>query len=86
VNPVPVVALFDPEQADRAALRDLLDRFGYEHPEKARQEGREEGALAQIERLRASVVAKLRARGHPDAAVLAEGRDMDGLLALLDGP
>jgi hypothetical protein len=42
-NPVLVEALYDPEASRRAALRNLLQREGYENLEAVRNEGREEG-------------------------------------------
>jgi Uma2 family endonuclease len=44
-NPVPVEALFDRDVAQDVALRNLLQRRGYEDLEDIRDEGREEGAL-----------------------------------------
>lgn len=79
-NPVPVAALFDPDQAERLALRNLLDRFGYVHPDAARQEGREEGVT---QGLRRAAVAYLRGRGHPDPEAHAATLDADEILALL---
>jgi hypothetical protein len=38
-RPVRAAALFDPEQADLAALANLLERFGYKHPAEAYEEG-----------------------------------------------
>ncbi len=42
-NPVPVDALWDAEAADRATLRNLLERFGYRDIDAVREEGRDEG-------------------------------------------
>lgn len=42
-NPVPVEALFDRAAGDRATLRNLLQRFGYEDLDAVREEGRTEG-------------------------------------------
>ncbi len=42
-NPVPVEALYDPQAAHEAALRNLLQRQGYGSLEDVRDEGREEG-------------------------------------------
>ena len=87
-NPVPVAALFDPDQAERLALRNLLDRFGYVHPDAAREEGRQEGREEGREEgvtqgLRRAAVAYLRGRGHPDAVAHAATLDTDAILALL---
>lgn len=45
-NDVPVAALFDLEAANAAALRNLLQRHGFESVEAIRRGGIEEGALA----------------------------------------
>ena len=79
-NPVPVAALFDADQADVATLRNLLDRFGYVHPDQARQEGREEG---REEGARAMVLSVLRARGVAAPEALVAGMDREGLIRLL---
>lgn len=79
-NPVPVAALFDPEQADHAALRNLLDRLGLPHPEDARVEGREEGRLAAFRIAAATVLA---ARGAADPEGTVARLDEAALLALL---
>lgn len=54
-NPVPVEALYDPDAAHEAALRNLLQRRGYTDLEAVREEsrdrGREEGELALVLRL-----------------------------------
>ncbi len=76
-NPVPVAALFDADQAEQLALRNLLDRFGFQHPDQAREQGREEGREeGRLDGLRRAAVAFLRGRGHPDpeghAATLGE--------------
>lgn len=42
-NPVPVDALWDVRAADKVALRNLLQRAGYDSLEAVREEGREEG-------------------------------------------
>jgi hypothetical protein len=42
-NPVEVDALFEPAAADRAVLRNLLQRAGYDGLDAVRAEGREEG-------------------------------------------
>ncbi len=59
-NPVPVEALFDRSVAHDVALRNLLQRHGYDSLENVREEGREEGreeAQAQ------AILAVLEARG-----------------------
>ena len=42
-NPVPVEALWDFDASDRVALRNLLQRFGYQDLDAVRAEGRDEG-------------------------------------------
>jgi Uma2 family endonuclease len=69
-NPVPVEALFDAGVADRVALRNLLQRHGYESLEAVREEakveGRAEGRVeGRVEILRRLVVARFGA--VPDA-------------------
>ncbi len=59
-NPVPVEALFDPAAAQEAALRNLLQRQGYESLDALRSAGRTEGEL---EAKRAAVIAVLESRG-----------------------
>jgi hypothetical protein len=44
-NAVPVAALFDKDEARRADLRNLLERFGYGSVEKIRAEGRAAAVL-----------------------------------------
>ena len=83
-RPVTVASLFDPEQAERAALTNLLDRFGYQHPELAREEGRQEGRQeGHLNGLRTAAALVLRARGaaNPEAQVAA--LDEPALIALL---
>lgn len=84
-NPVPVEALWDSDAADRATLRNLLERFGYRDPEAIREEGREEGAISA---LRASLRAVMRARSLPLDEVhgsrIAEERDPDVLRRWLE--
>ncbi len=67
-NPVPVEALYDPRAAEESALRNLLQRLGYEDLEAVRRGAREEGLAAGRE------------EGH--AAGLAAGLEA-GELALL---
>jgi len=45
-NPVPLEALYDPDAAHEAALRNLLQRRGYLDLDAVLEEGREEGELA----------------------------------------
>lgn len=82
-NPVPVAALFDPQQADLATLQNLLDRFGFVHPDQARELGREEG---RGEGARAVAIAVLRARGEADPEARIAGLDEAALVRLLAGP
>lgn len=42
-NPVPVSALYDPDEAQRLALRNLLQREGYDNLQAVKEEGRNEG-------------------------------------------
>lgn len=42
-NPVPVSALYDPNEAQRLALRNLLQREGYENLQAVRDEGHQKG-------------------------------------------
>ena len=90
-NPVPVAALFDPDQADRLALRNLLDRFGYVHPERAREEGRQEGRQEGREEgreegrdagLREAARAWLSGRGDPAPDVRLAGMSAADILAM----
>ena len=81
-NPVPVEALFDPAAAQEAALRNLLQRRGYESLEAARSSARAEGEL---EAKRAAIVAVLESRGLAldDAGLaLVETCSDPGLLTL----
>jgi Uma2 family endonuclease len=69
-NPVPVEALYDRDEAERATLTNLLQRQGYEDLEavlaKGRAEGRAEGqAEGQTRALAAAVIAVLEARQIP---------------------
>jgi Uma2 family endonuclease len=58
-NPVPVEALFDAAVADRIALRNLLQRHGYESLEAVREEGKVEGRVEKARLLiRRQVVAR----------------------------
>jgi hypothetical protein len=49
-NPVPVQALYDPQAAHAATLRNLLQRAGYEGLEAVRDEGKAEILLRQLRR------------------------------------
>ena len=72
-NPVPVNALFDPQDSMEAALRNLLQRKGYESVEQIRQEGAAQGkAEGKAEGLRQSILALLEARGMEVTAPLRE--------------
>jgi hypothetical protein len=65
-NPVPVEALFDPAAAQEVALRNLLQRQGYESLEAVRSTARAEGEL---QAKRAAIVEVLASRGlAPDPA------------------
>lgn len=59
-NPVPVEALFERDAADRATLRNLLQRAGYQSLDEVRAEGREEG---REEGIAESILALLVGRG-----------------------
>jgi hypothetical protein len=61
-NAVPVAALFDKDEARRADLNNLLQRFGYGSVEKIRAEGKAEGEARGLERQRAMIERLLRAR------------------------
>lgn len=61
-NPVPVLALFDRQEARRVDLRNLLQRFGYQSIEALRAEGKAEGLA---EGKRGALLAMLAARGIP---------------------
>lgn|GEM_PF-1046722 len=50
-NPVPVEALYDPDAAHEAALRNLLQRRGYVDLDAVLEDGREKGELALVMRL-----------------------------------
>jgi Uma2 family endonuclease len=72
-NPVPVEALYDPEAAHEAALRNLLQRRGFASLEAVREVGREEGEVALVLRL---IERRLGAVPEVDlAAVRALGSD-----------
>ncbi len=95
-NPVPVEALYDADAAHRVALRNLLQRQGYEDLDAVREEGREEG-LAPILRLARRLFPGLDAADEARIRGLAGGRlaalgdvlldlgGLDGLRAWLDG-
>lgn len=97
-RPVPVAALFDPRAADLATFQNLLARFGFVHPDDAREEGREEGREAglaegldrgreegRVEALRATARLVLGHRGVADADAAIAGLDADALLRLIVG-
>jgi len=50
-NPVPVDALYDPKSAHEVALRNLLQRQGYDSLDAVRAEGQSEGELSVLLRL-----------------------------------
>lgn len=86
-NPFPAAALFDPEQADRVALRNLLDRFGYVHPAAAREAGREEGREeGRLTALREVAVTLLRTAGAPDPEGRVAGLGAEALWELIVKP
>jgi Uma2 family endonuclease len=62
-NAVPVEALYDRDAAHEQALKNLLQRRGYDGLEDVREEGREEGRDHVLEQLRAAVRSRFRARG-----------------------
>jgi hypothetical protein len=68
-NAVPVAALFDKDEARRADLNNLLQRFGYGSVEKIRAEGKTEGkAEGKAEGRAEALLRVLRARGLPPTA------------------
>ena len=80
-NPVPVEALYDADAAHRVALRNLLQRQGYEDLDAVREEGREEGheegreeGLAPILRLARRLFPGLDAADEARIRGLAGGR------------
>lgn len=62
-NPVTVRSLFEREAGHEAALRNLLQRLGYEGLDAVRGEGREAGREEGLSALRRGVLAVLSARG-----------------------
>lgn len=71
-NPVPVVALYDPDAANQATLRNLLQRQGYEDLDAVRAEGAAQGKIegklegsreGEIKGRRDALLAVLAARG-----------------------
>ncbi len=71
-NPIPVNALFDRAAADRAVLRNLLQRAGYDGLDAVRAEGMAESILALLEDRGLAVSAEVRQR-------IAACRDLDQL-------
>jgi len=62
-NPIPVESLYDTDSAYRTALRNLLQRQGYEDLDAVRDEGRDEGRdLGRIQGEQAMVLRVLRHR------------------------
>ncbi len=83
-NPIPVDALFDRAAADRAVLRNLLQRAGYDGLEAVRAEGRDEGRIeGRGEGIAESILALLEDRGLEVSAEarsrIAACRDPDQL-------
>ena len=87
-NPIPVDALFDRAAADRAVLRNLLQRAGYDGLEAVRAEGRDEGrdegrVEGRGEGIAESILALLEDRGlevsAEDRSRIAACRDPDQL-------
>jgi len=63
-NPIPVDALFERVAADRAVLRNLLQRAGYQDLDAVRDEGRERGREeGRSEGIAESILALLAGRG-----------------------
>lgn len=82
-RPIPVAAFFDSALAEQVAFRNLLDGFGFKHPEAAFEEGLQEGRQeGRQEGLRAAAVLLLRARGERDPDRIAAALDERELLAL----
>jgi hypothetical protein len=69
-NPVPVSALYNPVEAERLTLRNLLQRRGYESLEeiqrKGRDEGRDEGRLLEARNALRRVLARRKLPLGPD--------------------
>jgi Putative restriction endonuclease len=83
-QPIPAAALFDREVAHRVALRNLLARFGYRHPDDAFAEGRDAGlAEGRLIALREAVRLVLVARGEAEAAQASVEWGEEQLLAAL---
>ncbi|NJL26443.1 MAG: hypothetical protein HC897_00520 [Thermoanaerobaculia bacterium] len=66
-NPVPVEALYDWEVGQEVALRNLLQRHGYESLDAVRAEGKAEGKAEGEAKGRAEGEAKGRAKGRAEA-------------------
>ncbi|WP_133511033.1 DUF4351 domain-containing protein [Candidatus Thiosymbion oneisti] len=79
-NPVPVEALYDPDAAHEAALRNLLQRRGYPDLDAVREEGREAGELALILRQLRRAVGQIPEQDSQRIRRL----DRDGLAALAE--
>jgi Uma2 family endonuclease len=86
-NPVPVEALFEHAAADRATLRNLLQRAGYTDLEAVREEGRETGREEGRRGLADAIIALLAVRGMDLTPAVSERihacRDLDQLKAWL---
>lgn len=76
-NPVPVRALFDPGEARKLELQNLLARLGYQNVEAIREEGREEGRVEAREKDRE----KARERGREEGALHGRRANLRVLLA-----
>lgn len=72
-NAVPVEALYDPKAAQTAALRNLLQRQGYESLDAVRGEGKAEGKVeGELNALRAAILTVLESRGLAPASTVSE--------------
>lgn len=81
-QPIPAAALFDREAAQRVALRNLLARFGYRHPDEAFEDGVAKGRL---EALREATRLVLLGRGDGARAESCGAWGEAELLAALGG-
>ena len=73
-NPVPIEAMYDPAIAQRSALRNLLQRHGYEDLDAVRDEGRSEGLNEGRVEQGIAMVLRLLRRRFGDAFALHEQR------------
>ena len=69
-NPVPVEALYDRDAAHNAALRNLLQRRGYEDLDAVLQEGRKEGMVRGRQENTLEIARKMLADGLEDTVIM----------------